>query len=111
MIGVAKPGSVKVGDRVVVLPLNACGKCSLCRAGDWVYCENNIDFKHAYELVEEFINAFHTEVNRLQRELSIGRGHIAKERDRVARQLDGSYEAIADGLRTTGLKAKLDELE
>ncbi|WP_156215038.1 hypothetical protein [Pseudorhodobacter antarcticus] len=29
----------------------------------------------------------------------------------MARKLDGLYEAIADGLRTPGLKAKLDEME
>ncbi|HIC23153.1 MAG TPA: serine recombinase, partial [Planctomycetes bacterium] len=63
------------------------------------------------DLVEEFIRSFHTEVNRLQREHAIGREHIAKERDRITRQLDGLYEAIADGLRTAGLKTKLEELE
>jgi L-iditol 2-dehydrogenase len=30
---------VKVGDRVVIMPLNACGKCSLCLAGDYIHCE------------------------------------------------------------------------
>ncbi|MBA7689134.1 L-threonine 3-dehydrogenase [subsurface metagenome] len=55
VVAVAQPGSVEVGDRVVVLPLNACGKCSLCRAGDGIYCENNLDFEHAYEPIEEFM--------------------------------------------------------
>ncbi|NQU71177.1 MAG: recombinase family protein, partial [Rhodospirillales bacterium] len=63
------------------------------------------------DLVAAFISAFHAEVNRLQREHNIGREHTAKEFDRVARQLDGLYEAIADGLRTAGLKTKLEELE
>ena len=63
------------------------------------------------DLVEEFIRAFHAEVNRLQRERNIGEEATAKELDRVARQLDGLYEAIADGLRTAGLKAKLEEME
>jgi site-specific DNA recombinase len=63
------------------------------------------------DLVEEFIRAFHAEVNRLQRERNIGREHTAKQLERVARQLDGLYEAISDGLRTPGLKAKLEELE
>jgi L-iditol 2-dehydrogenase len=42
---VAQPGSVKIGDRVVILPQLSCGKCDLCRAGDYVYCENNFDFE------------------------------------------------------------------
>jgi L-iditol 2-dehydrogenase len=42
---VAQPGSVKTGDRVVILPQLSCGKCDLCRAGDYVYCENNFDFE------------------------------------------------------------------
>ncbi len=42
---VAQPGRVKVGDRVVILPQYPCGKCALCKSGDYVYCENNIDFE------------------------------------------------------------------
>jgi threonine dehydrogenase-like Zn-dependent dehydrogenase len=45
VVGVAQPGSVKVGDRVVILPQLPCGKCALCRGGDYVYCENSIDFE------------------------------------------------------------------
>ena len=45
---VAQPSRVKVGDRVVILPQYPCGKCPLCKSGDYVYCENNYDF-------EEFI--------------------------------------------------------
>ena len=45
VIAVAQPSSVKVGDRVVILSRTACGKCALCRAGDFVYCENNVDFE------------------------------------------------------------------
>ena len=63
------------------------------------------------DLVEEFIRAFHAEVDRLRRERNIGREHTAKELERVARQLNGLYEAIADGLRTAGLKVKLEEME
>jgi threonine dehydrogenase-like Zn-dependent dehydrogenase len=34
------PGSVvAVGDRVVAMPLTSCGKCELCRAGDYIHCE------------------------------------------------------------------------
>lgn len=44
VVAVAQPGRVKVGDRVVVMPQYPCGKCSLCIAGDYIYCENNYDF-------------------------------------------------------------------
>ena len=43
VVEVAQPGRVKVGDRVVVMPQYPCGKCPLCVAGDYVYCENNYD--------------------------------------------------------------------
>jgi len=40
----ADPSSrVKVGDRVAVMPLDACGKCSLCASGDYIYCKNRPD--------------------------------------------------------------------
>lgn len=39
------PGSiVKVGDRVVVMPQYPCGECALCIAGDYIYCEHNLDY-------------------------------------------------------------------
>lgn len=42
---VTQPGPVDVGDRVVVLPQFSCGKCALCMAGDYIYCEDSYDFK------------------------------------------------------------------
>ena len=45
VVAVAQPGLVKIGDRVVILPQLPCGKCALCRAGDYVYCENSYDFE------------------------------------------------------------------
>lgn len=45
VVAVAQPGSVKIGDRVVILPQLPCGKCALCEAGDSVYCENSHDFE------------------------------------------------------------------
>lgn len=37
------PGStVSVGERVVVMPQYACGRCGLCRAGDFIHCEHNL---------------------------------------------------------------------
>lgn len=44
VVAVAQPGRVKVGDRVVVMPTNACGQCALCLAGDYIHCENNLNF-------------------------------------------------------------------
>ncbi|GMA63066.1 zinc-binding dehydrogenase [Alicyclobacillus fastidiosus] len=32
---------VQVGDRVVVMPLNGCGKCGYCLAGDYIHCHSN----------------------------------------------------------------------
>jgi len=40
VVAVAQPGPLKVGDRVVVMPLCSCGTCDLCRAGDYIYCQN-----------------------------------------------------------------------
>ena len=45
VVAVAQPGRVKVGDRVVILPRYPCGKCALCMAGDYLYCENDYDFE------------------------------------------------------------------
>ncbi len=44
VVEVARPGRVKVGDRVVVMPQFPCGKCALCVSGDYIHCEDAIDF-------------------------------------------------------------------
>lgn len=44
VVAVAQPGRVKIGDRVVVQPQYACGKCELCIAGEYIHCERNYDF-------------------------------------------------------------------
>lgn len=44
VVEVAQPGHVKVGDRVVVMPMWACGRCAHCIAGDYIYCEHTADF-------------------------------------------------------------------
>jgi len=43
VVEVAQPGRVRVGDRVVVMPLSSCGACSLCGAGDTIHCQNLVD--------------------------------------------------------------------
>jgi L-iditol 2-dehydrogenase len=45
VVAVAQSSSVKIGDRVVVLPQLPCGNCDLCKGGDYVYCENGLDFE------------------------------------------------------------------
>jgi L-iditol 2-dehydrogenase len=40
VVEVAQPGTVKVGDRVVIMPQYPCGKCSLCLGGDYIHCRN-----------------------------------------------------------------------
>ena len=44
VVEVAQAGRVKVGERVVVMPMNACGKCALCLDGDYIHCQDGIDF-------------------------------------------------------------------
>ena len=34
VVDIAQPGRVKPGDRVVVMPMNSCGSCDLCLAGE-----------------------------------------------------------------------------
>ena len=43
VVEVAQPGSVAVGDRVVVMPQYGCGKCCLCRSGEHIHCQSPID--------------------------------------------------------------------
>ncbi|MEZ4637835.1 MAG: alcohol dehydrogenase catalytic domain-containing protein [Caldilineaceae bacterium] len=44
VVEVAQPGSVQVGDRVVVMPTNPCGKCVYCLDGDYIHCQDGVDF-------------------------------------------------------------------
>jgi len=44
VVEVAQPGRVRVGDRVVVMPQTPCGKCPLCIAGDYIHCEQTLNF-------------------------------------------------------------------
>jgi threonine dehydrogenase-like Zn-dependent dehydrogenase len=40
VVAVQKSSRVKIGDRVIVQPQNACGKCYLCQSGDHIHCQN-----------------------------------------------------------------------
>ncbi len=44
VVDVAQPARVKVGDRVVVMPMNACGQCALCLDGEYIHCQDGHDF-------------------------------------------------------------------
>jgi len=61
VVEVAQPGRVKVGDRVVVMPLFPCGTCPLCLAGDYIHCERHIDVAaftgspEGYETYAEYV--------------------------------------------------------
>ena len=46
VVEVSGPGSkVQVGDRVVVMPQNPCGVCDLCKAGEYIHCQDTCDFQ------------------------------------------------------------------
>ena len=65
----------------------------------------------APELVEEFISAFHEEVNRQRRDAGAGRAGKERELAEVTRKLKGLVDALAEGYRVPGLQQRLDELE
>ena len=65
----------------------------------------------APELVKEFISEFIVETNRFRAEAEAGRVSQQRELSQITRKLTGLYDAIADGLRTPGLKDQLLELE
>jgi len=44
VVEVAQSGTVEVGDRVVVMPQVPCGKCALCLRGDYIHCQNELNF-------------------------------------------------------------------
>lgn len=44
VVEVAQPSRVRVGDRVVAMPMNACGKCALCLGGEYIHCIDGFDF-------------------------------------------------------------------
>lgn len=43
VVAVAQPGRVRMGDRVVVMPLYACGTCPLCLSGEYIHCQRAVD--------------------------------------------------------------------
>jgi site-specific DNA recombinase len=65
----------------------------------------------APELVAEFVDEFHRQVNRQRQGAELQRAMLESELATVVRKLDGLVEAIADGLRAAGLQQRLDDLE
>ena len=65
----------------------------------------------APELVEEFVAAFHEEVNRRRRDETAARVGKEHELAEVTRKLDKLIEALIEGYRTAGLQQRLEELE
>jgi len=63
------------------------------------------------DLVKEFIAEFTAEVNRQHRAQEGAIDRKRRELTETSKRLDGLIDAIADGLRTPGLKQKLDEME
>lgn len=63
------------------------------------------------DAVAEFIRAFAAETNAQRGDETVTRTRQETERAALKRKLDGLYDAIAEGLRTPGLKEKLEELE
>ena len=63
------------------------------------------------EAVAAFVKSVSREMNAGRAEESAVRSRLEAERVQITRRLDGLYEAIADGLRTAGLKAKLEDME
>ena len=63
------------------------------------------------DLVAEFIREFHAKINRQRREAELSLGLKRRQLEEARRKLDGLIEAIAEGFRTPGLQAKLEELE
>ncbi len=43
VVEVARPSSVKVGDRVVVMPHYSCGTCAYCLSGEFMFCQDKTD--------------------------------------------------------------------
>jgi hypothetical protein len=64
----------------------------------------------APELVEEFVAAFHEEMNRLRQDEAVARAGKERELAEVSRKLDGLIDALAEGYRAPGLQQRLDDL-
>ena len=62
-------------------------------------------------LVETFIHEFHIEANKRIQVLARGVADKKRQLAKLMARLDSLYDAIADGLRTPGLKSKIESME
>jgi L-iditol 2-dehydrogenase len=44
VVDVGSGSTVRVGDRVVVMPRYPCGRCDLCRTGNFIYCRQPLNY-------------------------------------------------------------------
>jgi site-specific DNA recombinase len=65
----------------------------------------------APEMMEEFVAAFHAEVNRHRRDGTAARAGKERELAEVTHKLDKLIEALIEGYRTARLQQRLEELE
>ncbi len=65
----------------------------------------------APELVKEFISAFEKETKLQRKELERSHRDHARELDNIDRKIDRLVDALAEGLESAGVAAKLEELE
>ena len=63
------------------------------------------------DLVKEFSAAFIAETNRLRAGIEAGHAALEREQVQIDRKLAGLIDAIAEGLRSPGIKAQLEQLE
>ena len=45
IVEVGRQGRWKVGDRVIALPLLACGTCELCQSGEYIHCPERLSYE------------------------------------------------------------------
>ena len=47
VVEIPQPGRLKVGDRVVAMPLFGCGTCELCASGNYIHCLDSLKTQDA----------------------------------------------------------------
>ena len=62
------------------------------------------------DMVEEFVRAYHTEINKKAAEQGATRDRIEAELGKVTKKLDALIDAVASGYRSDSLQQKLDSL-
>ncbi|WP_253276957.1 recombinase family protein, partial [Ruegeria sp. 6PALISEP08] len=63
------------------------------------------------DAVTAFIKSFSEAAYAEAGTVEVARTRLQSERDKAARKLNGLYDAIAEGIRTPGLQARLEDLE